>query len=61
MTNPALQIGRKRRKSVDSIGQAERQQMIRPMTWAQRAEFLEAAAADRRYAAVFATLTKAGP
>jgi hypothetical protein len=37
--NPALQIGRKKRKRVDTITQGERQQRIRPMSWISAKRF----------------------
>jgi integrase len=58
-TNPALQVGRKKRRA-GSLTAAERVQKIKPMTWEQRTLFLDAAARGPRYATLFAVLAKAG-
>jgi integrase len=42
-TNPALQMGRRRRKRADSLSQAERLRRVRPMSSEQLAAFLKAA------------------
>lgn len=58
-TNPALQVGRKKRRA-GSLTPADRIQKIKPMSWEQRTLFLDAALSEPRYAALFATLAKAG-
>jgi integrase len=58
-TNAAFGAGRKRGRS-ETMTQADRLQKIRPMSWDDRDALLGAAAADRRHAALFATLAKAG-
>jgi integrase len=58
--NPALQLGRRLGGRANKLTQSERVQRIRPMTWEQRQAFLDAAAAERRHFALFATLVYAG-
>jgi integrase len=58
--NPAFQLGRRKAARADRLTPAERLQKIRPMSWEQRDRFLGAVAGDRRYAALFAVLAKAG-
>ena len=59
-SNPALQLGRRKTSRADKLSAAERTQKVRPMSWAQRDAFLEAAAAERPYATLFAVLAKGG-
>ena len=56
----ALQLGRRKASRADKLTAAERMPKIRPMTWEQRDAFLEAAAGERRYIALFTVLAKAG-
>src|SRR5262245_41354694 len=62
LTNPALQMGRRRRKRADSLTQTERLRKIRPMSSAQLATFLAVArrAEHRRFHPLFLTLARAG-
>ncbi len=62
MTNPALQMGRRRRKRADSLSQAERLKKIRPMSAEQLAAFFAAARQPkhRRLYPLFLLLARAG-
>jgi integrase len=60
LANPALQLRGSRRRRPDSIGQAERQQKIRPMSAAQLAAFLGAAQVDARHFPLFLLLARTG-
>lgn len=62
MTNPALQMGRRRRKRADSLSQAERLKKIRPMSAEQLGAFLAAARQPkhRRLYPLFLLLARAG-
>jgi integrase len=61
-TNPALQMGRRRRKRADSLSQAERLRRVRPMSSEQLAAFLKAAlrTEHHRLYPLFLTLARAG-
>lgn len=59
VTNPALQLGR-RRKRVDSMNLSERQKSIRPMSREQLAVFLEAARESWRCYPFFLLLARTG-
>src|SRR5439155_22871157 len=58
--NPALQLGRRKASRADKLTAAERVQRVRPMSTEQRDAFLQAARAERRFAALLAVLAKAG-
>ena len=60
MANPAFQAGRRKTNRAEKLTAAERLQKVRPMTWEQRDAFLEAAAAEPRYATLFSLLAKTG-
>jgi len=57
--NPALQVGRKKRRA-GLVTAADRIRAIKPMAWEQRTLLLDAAMAEPRWSAFFATLAKAG-
>ena len=61
-TNPALQLGRRRRKRVDSLTQAERLKKLRPMSREQLSVFLQTALRPehRRLYPLFLALARAG-
>jgi len=61
-TNPALQMGRRRRRRADSLSQAERLKKVRPMSSQQVAAFLQATQRpeDRRFYPLFLVLARAG-
>jgi integrase len=61
-TNPALQMGRRRRKRADSLSQTERLKKVRPMSREQLATFLDTAQRPehRRLHPLFLALARAG-
>jgi integrase len=61
-SNPALQLGRRRRKRADSLTQAERLRKLRPMSREQLAVFLQTAQRPehRRLYPLFLALARAG-
>src|SRR5262249_1001309 len=60
-TKPALQVGRRRRKRVDSISMGERQRSIRAMSQDQLQDFLSAARDEpTTYLALFVLLARTG-
>lgn len=58
--NPSFQIGRRKASRADKLTSSERLQKVRPLTWEQRDALLAEVKDDRRHAALFQLLAKAG-